>query len=66
MPPDDPAPALRLLTAAEAADALRVCRKTVWSLTKSGRLCPVRIGRRTLYDPADLRVFIAASKRGTP
>jgi len=64
--PSDPTAGLRLLTAAEAADALRVCRKTVWSLTKSGRLCPVRIGRRTLYDPADLRVFIESAKEGGP
>jgi len=60
--PDDAAPALRLLTAREAADALRLSLKSLWNLDKIGRLRAVRIGRRVLYDPIDLRRFIESSK----
>ena len=58
----DAAPAPLLLTARETADALRLCRKSVWHLTRTGRLRAVRIGRRVLYDAIDLRRFIESSK----
>ena len=54
-----------LLAAREAAAALSVCPKTLWSITRPrGDLPCVRIGRRVLYDPADLRQWIDAQKRG--
>jgi excisionase family DNA binding protein len=54
-----------LLTASEAAKALAVSPRTLWSLTKSGVIPCVRIGRAVRYDPADLRSWIA-SKKTTP
>lgn len=57
------APAVRLLvTPREAATALSVCEKTLWSLTKRGELPAVRIGRMVRYDLADLQRFINGQK----
>jgi len=53
-----------LLTVNQAAAALQVCSKTLWSLTRSGRLPVVRINRSVRYDVADVRRFIEASKGG--
>lgn len=54
-----------LLPAPEAAQSLAVCPKTLWSITEPrGDLPCVRIGRRVLYDPADLRVYIESKKGG--
>lgn len=55
-------PDTQLLTAREAASNLRISERTLWSLTKSGKLIAVRIGHRVLYDPADLRQFIISQK----
>jgi excisionase family DNA binding protein len=35
-------------------------RKLVWK----GALRPIKVGRRVLFDPADLRKWLAAQKRG--
>jgi excisionase family DNA binding protein len=51
-----------LLTARQTAAALQVCEKTLWSLTRDGKLPAVRIGRAVRYDLADVRRFIEASK----
>ena len=54
-----------LLAAREAAEALSVCEKTLWSLTQPrGDLPCVRIGRRVLYDVADIRKWIESKKGG--
>lgn len=57
-----------LLDARQAAEALSICEKTLWSITQPrGDLPCVRIGRRILYDPADLRAWICTRKgNGTP
>lgn len=60
----DTVPAPMLLTAAETARRLGICPKSLWSLTRSGRLPAVRIGRAVRYDVADIRRFIEASKGG--
>ncbi|MHC4563395.1 MAG: helix-turn-helix domain-containing protein, partial [Planctomycetota bacterium] len=39
--------------------------RTLWGLTKRGNIRCVRVGRRVLYDPADLRAFIEDRKRGS-
>ena len=54
-----------LLTPREAARALAVCERTLWSWTRRGELPAVRIGRAVRYDPADLHVFIARRKKVT-
>lgn len=54
-----------LLSTREAAEALSVCQKTLWALTQPrGDLPAVRIGRRVLYDPGDLRAWINRQKNG--
>lgn len=55
-------PSPLLLTPRDAARALAVCEKTLWSLSKRGELRPVRIGRAVRYDVADLRRFIDRRK----
>jgi excisionase family DNA binding protein len=52
-----------LLTCREAARALRVSERTLWSLTKRGDVCAVRIGQRGVrYDPRDLQQWIDRQK----
>ena len=55
-----------LLTIRDTARALAICEKSVWSLTRDGRLPAVRIGRAVRYDVADLRAFIESTKGGRP
>lgn len=45
-----------------AARLLSLCEKSVWNLTNQGDLPAVRVGRRVLYDPADLKAWIARTK----
>lgn len=54
-----------LLTPREAAKALSVCEKTLWTLTKRGELQAVRIGRAVRYDVTGLQAFINQRKGGT-
>jgi excisionase family DNA binding protein len=53
-----------LMTVRETAAALALCEKSVWQLTRDGKLPVVRIGRAVRYDLADVLRFIAASKTG--
>jgi len=58
-----PAPMPKLLvTPREAAKALSICEKTLWTLTKRGDLPAVRINRAVRYDVADLQAFINRQK----
>lgn len=51
-----------LLTVREAADVLRVSERTLWSLTNSGELPSVRVGRSVRYDQNDLADWIESRK----
>lgn len=52
-----------LLNAREAAARLAICPKTLWlHSAPRGDLQTVRIGRRTLYDVADIRRWIDRHK----
>ncbi|MCY2953426.1 MAG: helix-turn-helix domain-containing protein [Planctomycetota bacterium] len=53
-----------LLTAREAAKALSVCEKTLWTLTKRGELRVVRIHRSVRYTLSDLQAFIGRNGGG--
>jgi excisionase family DNA binding protein len=53
-----------LLTVAEAAKALAVSTRTIWSLTNRGELPAVRIGRAVRYEIGDLRAWIDRRKSG--
>lgn len=51
-----------LLTAKEAAELLRISQRKLWSLTASGTIPFLRIGRAIRYDAADLRRWIDQQK----
>lgn len=53
-------PAKLLLSAREAAAALSICEKTLWSMTQPrGPIPVVRLGRSVRYAPDSLRQWIA-------
>ncbi len=52
-----------LYTPREAAAALGVCEKTLYTLTKSGQLPAVRIGRSVRYAVEDLQAFVERAKK---
>lgn len=54
-------PARLLLTEAEAADAVQLCRRTLRKARQDGRLAYVLIGRAVRYTLDDLRDFIAST-----
>jgi excisionase family DNA binding protein len=51
-----------LLTVREAADVLRVSERTLWTLTHSGELPAVRVGRSVRYDQSDITSWIESRK----
>ena len=53
-----------LLTVDQTAKTLCVSPRTVWTLTQEGALACVRIGRRVLYAPADIRAFVDRCRQG--
>ena len=60
----NPRPPRLLVTAREAADLLAISPRTLWTLTSTGEIACVRIGRSVRYDVADLRVWIGTHKTG--
>ena len=52
----------RLLSLGDAASHLRVSERTIRREVSAKRLHCVRIGRRLLFDPADVSRFVAARK----
>lgn len=52
----------RLLTIKEAMKYLKIGRTTLYKLIKEGKIKPVKIGKRTLIDKADLDRLIEESK----
>lgn len=52
-----------LLTEAEAAEALRICTRTLRKARQEGKLAFVLIGRAVRYTPDDLQGFIEASRQ---
>mgnify|MGYP002631865806 CR=1 FL=1 len=53
-----------LLTARETAELLRVSERTLWTLTDSGSIPCVRVGRSVRYDQQDLETWIRSQKSG--
>lgn len=52
-----------LLSQREAAAALSICQKTLYNFSHPRGPIPVlKIGSRPLYDPHDLKAWIAAQK----
>ncbi len=56
------APEPLLWTIRQTAAALGICEKTVWTLSRTGRLHPLKIGRATRYARADVLAFIERAK----
>ena len=57
-------PEKMLLSAREAAAAISVCEKSLWSLTAPrGPIISVHAGSRVLYSPADLQAWIDEQKQ---
>jgi excisionase family DNA binding protein len=52
----------QLFTLAEVARALALSPHTVRALVRRGKLHPLRICRRLLFDPDELKKFINAAK----
>ena len=48
-----------LLTVREAAKALSVCEKTLWTMTKNGEIPVIRMGRAVRYPLDGLRQWIS-------
>ncbi len=61
-----PSPSKLLLNTRDAAKALSIGLRKLWSLTDCGEIPCVRIGRRVLYDPRDLMTFIDGQKEVLP
>lgn len=47
-----------LLTAREAAAALSISERTLWSITRRGEIAHIACGRKVLYSPSDLDAWI--------
>lgn len=59
------APAAPLLVgASEAARLLAISPRTLWAMTKAGRVPCARIGGRVLYRPSSLAAYAAAQEQG--
>ena len=52
-----------LLTPCEAAAALAISERTLWTRTANGEIPCVRLGRSVRYCPSDLAGWVAARKR---
>ena len=53
-----------LLTPLESSRTLRISPRKLWSLTASGEIPHVRIGRCVRYDPRDLVAYLESQKKG--
>lgn len=54
-----------LLTPRETAQAMNICERTLYTLTKRGDLPVVRIGRALRYSVDDIRDFIKKSSKNS-
>lgn len=52
-----------LVKASQAAAMLGISQRFLWTLTQSGELPRVQIGKSVRYEVADLRQFIAQRRR---
>ena len=52
-----------LWTIKQTAAALALCEKSVWTLTRDGKLPAVRIGRAVRYAREDVLRFVEAAKQ---
>lgn len=60
-----PEPIRLLINEREAAKALAISPRKLWTLRQCGEICHVRTGRSIRYDVADLRAWIERNKKLT-
>jgi excisionase family DNA binding protein len=53
-----------LLSIEEVAQVLRISESGVYRLIRREELCCVKVGCRTLFEPLELRAFIATQRQG--
>jgi excisionase family DNA binding protein len=58
-----PVPSEQLLTLLELADLWRISPHTVRKMVREGRLRPIRICRRLLFDPADVQKLVETARQ---
>jgi excisionase family DNA binding protein len=51
-----------LLTVDDALKYLKISRPTLYALIKEGKIQTVKIGKRTLFDPEDVKKFVEGHK----
>ena len=56
----------RLLDVTGAAQRLSISERQLWAMAHRGDLASVRIGRRLLFDPRDIALFIEEKKTHGP
>jgi excisionase family DNA binding protein len=49
----------QLMTVPEVARELRISERTIWRLIRSGKLKPVRLGKRTLVRRDDVEAMVS-------
>lgn len=54
-----------LLSLDEVAQLLRISESGVYRLVRSGELARVKVGNRTLFEPHEIRGFIARQREAT-
>lgn len=52
-----------LLSAGQVAKLLGISERFLWGFTQSGEIPSVRIGKRVLYDPSDVRQWVESRKQ---
>ncbi|MDO8302468.1 MAG: helix-turn-helix domain-containing protein [Sedimentisphaerales bacterium] len=52
-----------LLKPDEVAKTLSICPRSLWTLTRQGKIPCVRINRSVRYDPRDIAEFINNQKK---
>ncbi len=53
---------LQTLTARQTADILHMSDKTLYNLTKAGKIVAIREGRMVRYDPRDVEAYKESRK----
>jgi excisionase family DNA binding protein len=59
-------PAPLALRPKDAARALGIGQRTLWTLTKTGAIPAVKVGTCTLYPVDELRAWLTAQTKGAP
>ena len=64
MPSSPPTKPALLLTPQQAAEALAISPRKLWSMTASGDVPHIRLGRSVRYPVADLEKWIEEQRKG--